>query len=158
MATVELPQKLLDDTILIVDDEPEHIQWLFDYIEAKGMKIHVMNNVEDAINAANRAQYRAYVIDLNIPMGNWTPTFLVPNDVYDKYKGFYVIKYVRTQGNLGKNVSAYSAHYNEQIIAETKTLYCEYTSKDRVQDFKKEIANIIATPIDSYGVIKSTTV
>lgn len=157
MATIELPKKLLDDTILILDDEPEHIQWLCDYIRAKGMKIDLKNSVEDAILAANEAQYRAYIVDLNIPMGNWVPVFPTPSDVYEKYKGFYVIKYIRSQGNLGKNVSAYSAHYNEQIVAETKTLYCEYTSKDRVQDFKKDITTIISTPIEPHGIIKSTT-
>ena len=90
-------------------------------------------------------------------MGNWTPVFKSTGDIYEKYKGFLVIKYVRTQGNLGQNVTAYSAHYNEQITSEAKTLYCEYTTKGRVKEFKAEVEKLINTPLASHGVIKSTS-
>jgi len=157
MATVNLPKTLLSTTILVVDDEPEHIQWLLDYVEAKGMKTQLACNVSEAVAFAEKNQYRGYIIDLNIPMGDWVPTFKTPSDVYEKYKGFLVIKYVRTQGNLGQNVTAYSAHYNEQITGEAKTLYCEYTTKGRVKDFKAEVDKLINTPLANHGVIKSTS-
>lgn len=156
MATVNLPKILLQTTIMVVDDEPEHIQWLLDYIEAKGMKTQLACNVAEAVALAERNQYRGYIVDLNIPMGNWISTFKTPSDVYEKYRGFLVIKYVRTQGNLGQNVTAYSAHYNEQITGEAKTLYCEYTTKGRVKEFKAEVDKLINTPLASHGVIKST--
>lgn len=157
MATVNLPQTLLPQTILVVDDEPEHIQWLLDYIDAKGMETQLACSVGEAVALVEKNQYHGYIIDLNIPMGDWTPTFKTPNDVYEKYKGFFVIKYVRTQGNLGQNVTAYSAHYNEQIIGEAKTLYCEYTAKGRVKEFKAEVEKLISTPLPQHGVIKSAS-
>lgn len=157
MATINLPQTLLPTTILIVDDEPEHIQWLLDYIEAKGMKTQLACSVGEAVAFAEKNQYRGYIVDLNIPMGNWTSIFNKSSDVYEKYKGFLVVKYVRTQGVLGQNVTAYSAHYNEQITGEAKTLYCEYTAKGRVKEFKAEVEKLINTPLASHGVIKSTS-
>ncbi|MBY4727393.1 MULTISPECIES: response regulator [Burkholderia] len=156
MATVKLPKTYLADTFLIVDDEPEHIEWLYNFILGKSIKIDIAHNVEEAINLASEYQYRAYIVDLNIPMGNWTPNLFGVNDVYEKYKGFYVLKYIRSQGNLGRNVSAYSSHHNQQIIAETKQLYCGYSSKDKVQEFKREILNIISTPIGPHEILKST--
>lgn len=110
MATLKLPKTLLSTTILVVDDEPEHIQWLLDYIEAKGMKTQLACSVGEAVALAEKNQYRGYIVDLNIPLGNWTSVFKSTSDIYEKYKGFLVIKYVRTQGNLGQNVTAYSAH------------------------------------------------
>lgn len=156
MEPIDLPNKLLSTTILVVDDEPEHIQWLLDFIQAKGMQTQVVCSVADAIAAAAENQYRGYVVDLNIPMGSWTPTFQIQNDLYEKYKGFYVLKYVRTQGNLGKNVTAYSAHYNEAIIKEIGVLYCEYTSKERARDFKAIIEIFINKELEAHGIIKST--
>ncbi|WP_275272428.1 hypothetical protein [Limnobacter sp. P1] len=156
MATVNLPKALLRETILVVDDEPEHIQWLLDYIEAKGMKTQLACSVGEAVALAEKNQYRGYIIDLNIPIGNWTPIFKNPSDIYEKYRGFFVIKYVRTQGNLGQNVMAYSAHYNEQITGEAKTLYCEYTTKGRAKEFKAEVEKLINTPLAPSRVIKST--
>ncbi len=121
------------------------------------MKTQLACNVGEAVKFAESNQYRGYIVDLNIPMGDWIPTFKTTNDVYEKYRGFLLIKYVRTQGNLGRNVMAYSAHYNEQITGEARTLYCEYTAKGRVKEFKTEVEKLIDTPLESHGVIKSTS-
>lgn len=156
MATINLPTKLNDKTILIVDDEPEHIEWLVDYIHAKGLKTLLVNNVSEAISAADSAQFRAYIVDLNIPMGSWTPTFPIPNDSYHKYKGLQVIKYIRTQGNKGRNVVAYSAHINELINSEIKLLYCEYIAKGRAREFKLGVEDILKSPLGHDSTLSST--
>ncbi|MGC4244340.1 MAG: hypothetical protein QM686_19300, partial [Herbaspirillum sp.] len=64
---------------------------------------------------------------------------------------------VLTKIALRPNVTAYSAHYNEQITGEVKTLYCEYTAKGRVKEFKKEVDKLINTRLGEHGIIKSTT-
>lgn len=156
MATIKLPKQLKSDTILIVDDEPEHIEWLLDYIVAKGLKTIVVNNVSEAITAASDAQFRGYIVDLNIPMGTWSPTFSVPNDTYEKYKGLFVIKYIRTQGNMGKNVIAYSAHINDLIASEIKLLYCEYIAKGRAKEFKLGVQELLSAPLGSTATLSST--
>lgn len=156
MANIKLPETLNSSTILIVDDEPEHIDWLIDYIHFKKLKTFVANNVAEAIAAVNKWQFRGYIIDLNIPMGGWLPAFQAPNAVYDKYMGFYVIKYVRTQGNIGRNVMAYSAHNNEQIASEIGTLYCEYIAKGRAKEFKLGVEEILSQPFSAKFQLGST--
>lgn len=125
-------------------------------IHSKNLKTIVANNVAEAIEAVNKSQFRGYIIDLNIPMGGWQPAFKAPNAVYDKYMGFYVIKYVRTQGNKGKNVMAYSAHQNDQIVSEISTLYCEYIAKGRAKEFKLGVEEILSQPLGVKSQLGST--
>lgn len=156
MAAISLPTTLDSKTILVVDDEPEHIEWMIDYIHAKKLKTLVTNNVAQAIEAVNKSQFRGYIIDLNIPMGGWQPAFKAPSNVYEKYMGFYVIKYVRTQGNKGINVIAYSAHRNEQIVSEIEALYCGYVAKGRAKEFKQGIDDILSLPLGVKSQLVST--
>jgi len=156
MAPINLPSSLHSDTILVVDDEPEHIEWLIDYIEARGLKTIVVNNVSQAIAAASSSQFRGYIVDLNIPMGDWVPTFAIPNDTYEKYRGLLVIKYVRTQGNKGRNVIAYSAHINDLINAEIKVLYSEYIAKGRAKEFKIGVEEMLTKSLGAKSALKST--
>jgi CheY-like chemotaxis protein len=155
MANITLPTILLADTVLVIDDEPEHIQWLLDFIQSRGLKTQIATTVKEAIDFVEKYQFRGYIVDLNIPMGGWAPVFASPGPVYDKYMGFYVIKYVRTQGNKGRNVMAYSAHSNEQIISETDNLYCESTTKGRAKDLKDSINALLSFPLDAGSVLGS---
>jgi len=155
---VAIPSVLEKSTILVIDDEPEYIEWLIDYLHTKNFKTIVAKNAADAIEKANKYQFRGYIIDLNIPMGNWQPPFKSPAPVYDKYLGLYVIKYIRTQGNKGKNVVAYSAHNNEQITSEIKTLYCEYIAKGNAKAFKLGVDEILKQPFGPTSQIKKTKI
>src|ERR1051326_4871217 len=108
---MKIPTVYDEKKILLVDDEPEHLDWLVDYIDSKGFKTTIVTNVKEAIEAAERVSYRAFIIDLNIPFGGWTP----PNNfqvgaTYDEYHGLHILKFVRTQGNAGVRVLAYLAH------------------------------------------------
>jgi CheY-like chemotaxis protein len=156
MGTLKLPNKYDPTRLLLVDDEPEYIYWLIDYIKAKGLEVTLATNVAEAIAAADETQFRGYIIDLNIPIGAWKPAFSVPEELYEKYKGFYAIKYVRTQGNIGKNVIAYSAHYNGEIKSEIGTLYCDYIAKGRAEEFKTGINEILTCPLPEKLQLGST--
>lgn len=149
MGPIILPKKTNNETILVVDDEPEHIEWLIDYIDNNKLHTLVANNVAEAIEAVNEFKFLGYIVDLNIPMGGWQSVFPAPSPTYDKYMGFYVLKYVRTQGNDGKKVMAYSAHNNEQISSEIRTLYCQYIAKGRVKEFKFGVKGILGLPLDA---------
>lgn len=134
-----IPKARSNDQFLIVDDEPEHIYWLLDYIEAKGFSTTLATNAEEAISHANSKIFRGYVIDLNIPLGSWEPNIGSPNPTYDKYIGLYIAKYIRTQGAPGRSVIAYSAHSNNEIKTEIELLYIEYVAKGRAAEFKSAI-------------------
>jgi len=131
-----------EKTILVVDDEPEYLEWLYDYLATKGFGVDKAESVAEAIQLADAADYRLYLVDLNIPAGSWGLPSDIPN-VYMQYKGFNVIRYVRNQSQAGRRVVAYSAHENDEIHAAIKNLYCQYVVKGRAKDIKMEIESVL---------------
>ena len=130
--------------ILLADDEPEHLEWLLDYLKAKGYSVDTALTVKSAAEAAQALTYRAYLVDLNIPMGGWKPTGFSRNATYDAYAGLYMMKLVRSQGSAGTRVIAYSAHQNEQITLEIDRLYSNYVLKGRPRELKQEIERVLS--------------
>jgi CheY-like chemotaxis protein len=139
MANLNIPTKSIE-SVLLADDEPEHLEWLVDYLQAKGLAVRIAINVEEAMKASEEAWYRAYIVDLNIPWGNWPVSI---NPVFDSYPGFAIIQAVRSQGNNGLKVIAYSAHSNTLIEAEIKSLYTDYVAKGRPQQLKDRINDLL---------------
>lgn len=146
MGTITIPNKFSDREILILDDEPEHIYWLVDYIETKGFSAKIVINAKEAIETIENVEYAGYVLDLNIPLGGWQPNVKSPNSVYDKYRGFYIAKYIRSQGVTGRRVLMYSAHSNDEINHEVSHLYVDYVAKGRAAEFKLAIGQLISLP------------
>lgn len=143
MANLTIPSSYESKSILIADDEPEHIEFLIDYLKSKGYAITFAKNGEEAIRACEKAKHRAYIIDLNIPLGGWNPG-PDPSPAYKRYPGLHIIRAARTQGNSGARVVAYSAHHNDDITTEIKQLYCEYIAKGRAIELKAAIAEIMS--------------
>jgi len=55
------------ERILLVDDEEEFVQILAERMEARGMKITVAHNGDEAIDKAGKADFDAVVLDLAMP-------------------------------------------------------------------------------------------
>jgi len=129
--------------VLVADDEREHIDFLIDYLKAKGFAVTFVENAEEAFTEANKLKFRAYFIDLNIPVG---PTLQLPkdNETYLQYVGLHIIRAIRSQGNSGARVLAYSAHLNEKITAEIEHLYCKYIVKGRARELKLAFDAVLA--------------
>lgn len=132
-----------EKSVLLVDDEPEYLDWLRDYLVAKGFHVETALTADDAVRIASSADFRLYLVDLNIPSGGWVPQQPALSAIYDQYKGLQVIRYVRTQSNAGARVVAYSAHENKDIHAAIDKLYCKYVVKGRARDIKSEIEDIL---------------
>lgn len=133
----------LSTSVLLADDEPEHLGWLVDYFASKNLTTAVVTNVADAVKAAEAADYRCYIIDLNIPFGDWKPAGPDMGPTYGSYKGLHIAQRVRSLPNSGARVVAYSAHTNEQITSEIERLYCKYVVKGRPRELKDEIEAIL---------------
>lgn len=129
-------------SVLLVDDEPEYIQWLYDYLVAKGFEVDMAESVSEALELADATTYRIYLIDLNIPAGAWSSPSPI-TEIYSQYKGLNVIRYIRSQGNAGARVVAYSAHENAEIHTAIDNLYCTYVVKGRARDIKAELESIL---------------
>lgn len=143
MATLKIPSGYDEKQVLIADDEREHIEFLLDYFKAKGFRIKFAESAKEAFAAAELTRYRAYFIDLNIPFGD---PAIDPksNPTFTEYPGLKIIQAIRTQGNAGARVVAYSAHYNEQINSEIERLYCRYIVKGRAKELKDSIDEILS--------------
>jgi CheY-like chemotaxis protein len=139
-----VPTHYDEKCILLADDEPEHIEWLADYLKGRGFTVQIVVNVKDAIEAVSQKKFRAYIIDLNIPLAGWVP-HAKAKSAYNQYQGLHIIQTVRTQGNPGIRVIAYSAHFNEQITTEIKSLYCEYVVKGRARELKQLLETVLKT-------------
>jgi CheY-like chemotaxis protein len=143
MAHLKVPKTYSPKRVLLVDDEPEHLDWLVDYLKQKGLETVVATSVEAAVREIGVDTFRIYFIDLNIPLGNLEAPYTGVSGTFDNYPGLHVIKLVRSQGNSGGRVMAYSAHQNEQIEAEMKRLYSRYVLKGRPRELKREIDGIL---------------
>lgn len=143
MGSLRIPRVYDARAVLLADDEPEHLDWLIDFLRAKELSTIVATNVQDAIQEIERTKFRAYLVDLNIPFGGWKPPRMVVGATYDDYHGLYIVKLVRSQGNAGGRVLAYSAHFNDQISAAVKRLYCGYIVKGRPRELKVAIEQVL---------------
>lgn len=131
-----------NNSFLVVDDEHEHIEFLPDFLRAKGFAVDVASNAGEALAYADKKKYRGYLIDLNIPLGNYQSSRELKS-IQEDYVGLRVIQEIRSQGNQGTRVIAYSAHDNDAIKTEINKMYCEYIVKGRVRELKDYIVSLI---------------
>ena len=127
---------------LVVDDEYEHIEFLPDFLKAKGFQVDVASNAGEALAYADKRKYRCYLIDLNIPLGDYQSNRELKSIEKD-YVGLRVIQVIRTQGVSGAQVVAYSAHENNAIKSEIDLFSCRYIVKGRVRELKDCIKSIV---------------
>ncbi|MDM0113519.1 response regulator [Variovorax sp. J22R133] len=152
MATLKIPTQYDQNRILIADDEPEHLEWLVDFLEQKNFFVTVVTNVKEAVRASEEHRFRAYILDLNIPLSGWPAPFPA-SDTFAEYPGLHIVRTVRSQGNDGGRVVVYSAHFNEQITAEISNFYCGYVVKGRPRELKEKVLEILKSSDQTAAVI-----
>ncbi|MGH6660964.1 MAG: hypothetical protein ACREB6_05465 [Rhodospirillales bacterium] len=133
------------DTILIVDDEPESIFWMYDYIEARGFSVLQHTTLNSAIGDLGREIYRAAIIDLNIPaLEPLDRELRASGTVYARYPGLYAARFARTKGYRDRQVLLYTVHQDASVLAEAQRLGCTYLMKGRPQSFKEELNAVLS--------------
>lgn len=143
MGALSIPAAYDSESVLIADDEPEHLEWLIDYLRAKGKRVFIATNVNDALKTCEGQWFRVYIVDLNIPLGGWPEPV---KTIYRNYPGLSIIEAVRSQGSDGRRVIAYSAHLNESINSEMRRLYTDYIAKGRPIQLKERLQELWALP------------
>lgn len=132
-------------SILIMDDEPHVLDWLIEYLEAKGFKIEKALNVDQAIDILDKKNFRVTIFDLNVPASPETLKKLeLKGDIYKKYRGLYAAEYARTKGHRGKQVIVYSVHDSIEIQNKCITVDIQYLIKARPREFKRELNDILS--------------
>ena len=139
MGALKIPATYDANSVLLADDEPEHLEWLVDFLQSIGKSVTIATNVKGALEVSQARWFRVYIIDLNIPLGGWPePT----RAMYVNYPGLAIIEAVRSQGNDGRRVIAYSAHLNDSINSEMRRLYTDYVAKGRPIQLKERLQEL----------------
>lgn len=133
------------NTVLIMDDEPHVLDWLIEYLEAKGYEVKIVTNVDEAISELNEMIFRVTIFDLNVPASDVVKKILEERgNVYTKYRGLYAAVYARSKGHRGRQVIVYSVHDSEEVRNECKRIEIQYLIKARPREFKKELNDILS--------------
>lgn len=132
------------ETILLVDDEPYNMFWVQDYVEALGYALRQSTNLNEGIEALAEKQYRAAIIDLNIPALSMSSELKKKGSVYAKYPGLYAADFARNKGYRDRQVIIYSVHQDMEVRKEAEILGCTYIIKGRPKAFKEELEAVLA--------------
>ena len=57
-----------NDVILILDDEPHHVNWLVEYLWHKKYRVELALTLADAVKKIQVNQYRLVILDLSVPL------------------------------------------------------------------------------------------
>lgn len=132
------------DEVLVVDDEPELLEWLAEYLEAKDVKVVFAKNIAEGISALDTGSYRFLVLDLNVPVsGEYRSTLARKGQVFSSYPGLYVAQLARNKGYRSRQVIVYSVHDIEEVRTITERLDVKYATKGRPRAFKREIDDVL---------------
>ena len=133
------------NTVLIMDDEPHVLDWLVEYLEAKGCEVELVLNVDEAIKKLDEKRYRLTIFDLNVPASAEIQQKLAEKgSIYSKYRGLYAAEYARSKGHRGRQVVVYSVHDAEEVSSKCRQVGTQYLIKARPREFKKELDDILS--------------
>lgn len=133
------------ESILIMDDEPHVLDWLVEYLNAKGYEVDLALNVDEAVEKLDKGEYRLSIFDLNVPASEGILAKLRgKSDVHTKYRGLYAAEYARTRGLRGRQVIVYSVHDSEGVSEQCGKVGIQYLIKARPREFKRKIDSILS--------------
>lgn len=133
------------NTLLLMDDELFNIQWLMDYLVAKGYEVLPTSSADEAVIALSEEIYRAAILDLNVPMSSAPDVGPIKRkSVYKKYPGLYVAWHARNRGYRNRQVIIYSVHRDPEVAQEAEILGCTYILKGRPAELKREIEYVLS--------------
>lgn len=133
------------DKVLIMDDEPNFLDWLIEYLEAKDFRVIIAVNVDEAIEKLNEENFRVAIFDLNVPASKDVLKKLEEKgSIHTEYRGLYAAEYARTTGLRGRQVIVYSVHDSEEVLRKCEKIGVQYLIKARPREFKKELNDILS--------------
>lgn len=131
--------------VLILDDEPMHVNFLIEYLESKGLASRIATNLSEAITILDSGIFfRLLVVDLNVPASGEFQEILSRLGVeFSRYPGLYFAKYARTKGYRNRQTIVYSVHDIDEVRLRTDEIGATYLTKGRPRSFKTEIDSVL---------------
>lgn len=131
--------------ILLIDDEPFHIRWLAENLQDDGYEIEFARDVRTALEAISGEEYRALIIDLNIPIfGSDMDKAQTLGQIYALFPGLMVASEARNRGYRHKRVILYSAHKESNVQVVADMLNVQYIIKGDTRQVMREISEVLS--------------
>lgn len=125
---------------LIVDDEPEYLRWVVEFLESKKMDVTCVRTLPESFAILTDNKFDIVVIDMNIPsIGAITDRMIERCPLVQQYPGIAVAQYCRDHGYGAHAVIAYTVHDDDAADRELAKLHCRYVLKGRPFAFKSVI-------------------
>jgi len=141
--TIQIAEK--KDTVLLMDDEPQYLDWLTDYLKAKGYRIATATQLDAAVQLLSQSRYRIVICDLSIPTSDQLrKSIRKQQNAYGRYPGAYAAHVARNKGHRSRQVLVYSVHESTEIQQLADLIGVQYITKGRPAQFKREIDAILA--------------
>jgi CheY-like chemotaxis protein len=140
--------------VLVVDDEPEYLRWVEEFLNSRKLKVQYATRLSDAIREISARDFRLFLVDMNIPSAEEVD-FAVrsKHPLSVKYPGLAFAIEARNMGYGAHSVIAYTVHDDEGIDAELNKLHARYVLKGRPEALKKVIdASLRPEPVPSARV------
>jgi CheY-like chemotaxis protein len=138
---------------LIIDDEPEYLQWVVEYLESSGLSTEFARNLPDGLAAIEARQYRLILVDLEVPAPGASEALAkARSPVIAKYPGIAAAIHARTQGYATSDVIVYSVHDDDAAEAELKRFDCPYVLKGRPHELKAMLKRILSRPVKRVAI------
>jgi len=131
--------------VLLIDDEPEYLAFVVDYLESLGLKTEIARNLPEAMAAIDRNVYRLILVDMEIPALGADAVVKRPSAVAHKYPGIVAAIHCRNQGYGAHQVIAYTVHDDDAADAELRKLNCRYVLKGRPEALKRVIQSSLGS-------------
>ena len=126
--------------VLILDDEPEYLTWVVEFLEAQNLSVEFVTNLSDAFRAISQTKYRLLLVDMNVPPGtSISPRLRTLIDSVDTYPGLALALEARNFGYGAHSVVAYTVHDDERIAQDLNRWHCRYVLKGRPDIFKSVV-------------------
>lgn len=128
--------------VLLVDDELEHLNWLFDFLAAKGLAIKTAQDLPSALGVNPTPDL--LIVDMQIPARDaLTPEISKRMPLATKYPGLAVTEHFRTMGVGAHAVIAYTVHDDDELDAALSKLNCRYVLKGRPHAIKQVVQSAL---------------
>lgn len=126
--------------VLILDDEPEFMMWVTDFLETLSLSSVSYKTVDEGLSALTNEEYRLFIVDMNIPASeSLIESSLSRMPLARRYPGMIFAQEVRNRGYGPHSVIAYTVHDDALIAAELNKMHCRYVLKGRPSILKSVI-------------------
>jgi len=133
--------------VLILDDEPEYLGWVEEFLASEGLRSKVVRTLHEALAALAHGPYRLLLVDMNVPDGGAIePDMLKRVPLINKYPGLALAVEARSRGYGSHAVIAYTVHDDDSADQELRKLHCRYVLKGRPEVLKRVVRASLAPP------------